>query len=325
MLAEPTVPRRTSDDDESLAAFVTRRFGREALEVFGEPLLAGIYVGRPARQSMQATFPQLVALERRYGSVTTGLRQPTATPPPPAELPAGLFLSLAGGLGELIDHLASRLTGPVRLNQPVVALEPDRRLRLASGECLRPDAILLTTPPAVAGRLLAGIRPDLAATLARLPTVSSGTISLGFRAAAIDHPLDGYGFLVPRREPTRLLASTWSSTKLPGRAPTGHVLLRLFVGGHRHAADLRLPDDQLLALARTELARIMGITAQPVVSRIFRWRQANPQYELGHLATMAGLRQQTPPWLALAGCAYEGIGIPDCIRQGRTAAAQLLI
>jgi oxygen-dependent protoporphyrinogen oxidase len=168
--------------------------------------------------------------------------------------------------------------------------------------------------------LLANIAPNVASTLASLKTVSSGTVSLGFRADEIDHLLDGFGFVIPRREPTRIVACTWSSTKLPGRAPEGHALIRVFVGGHGREQDVALPNDQLINLARADLRQIMGIKAEPVISRVFRWPAANPQYEVGHLGRLAQLLADCPPWLFLAGCAYNGVGIPDCVRQGREIA-----
>jgi oxygen-dependent protoporphyrinogen oxidase len=323
MLAEETIPPRAADGDESLASFVLRRFGHEALAVFGEPLLAGIHVGDPATLSMRATFPNLLALERQHGSVTAGMRRAAGAPPAPGT-PSTAFVSLQGGVQELITTLQARLTGDVRLNQAVERIGTDRTVHLASGEQLTADGVLLTVPTRVASRVTAGSMPDLAAALGVITSVSSGTVSLGFRAADIDHPLDGFGFVIPRDEPTRLLACTWSSTKLPGRAPAGHVLLRVFVGGHGRAADLDLADDQLVVLARAELAAMLGIDATPVLSRVYRWRDANPQYEVGHVERVAWMQTLCPPWLGLAGSSYGGVGIPDCVRQGRAAAQQLI-
>lgn len=322
MLAEATLPPAGPDGDESLGAFIRRRFGREALALLGEPLLAGIYVGRAERLSLQATFPQLRSLERTHGSVTAGLRQATAPPPPPG-LPPTAFLSLPGGIGELIERLAGRLTGTIECGRAVTAITTDRRLRLADGSLVAPAATLLTTPLAVSARLAGALLPSLATAAQATTQASSGTVSLGFRADQVDHPLDGYGFIVPRHESTRLLAGTFSSTKLAGRAPEGYVLMRVFVGGPGRSADLRLSDTELVSLARRELQAILGITAAPVISRVFRWRRANPQYRLGHVERIAAARALAPPWLRLAGSGYDGVGIPDCIRQARAAAAAL--
>jgi protoporphyrinogen/coproporphyrinogen III oxidase len=322
MLAEPEVPPRADTGDESLADFVGRRFGPEAVEVFGESLLAGIHVADPARLSMAATFPQFPRLERTHGSVTRGLAAATAPPPDPAA-PAGVFVSLRGGMDELIAGLAARLTGDIRLNTALVGLDGAGRATLADGSLLSPAAVILTVPARAAAEVVATAAPGLAARLAGFRTVDSGTVSLGYRADEVGHPLDGYGFVIPTGEGTRIRAATWSSTKLPGRAPEGHVLLRVFVGGHGREADVGLSDADLFALAREQLHLTMGIGAEPVVARAYRWRAANPQYDVGHLDRVAAARRACPPWLALAGCAYEGVGIPDCVRQGREAARQV--
>ncbi len=320
ILAECNLEPKTCECDETLAAFIHRRFGPEALEVFG-PFLAGIYTGDPQTLSMRATFPQYLTLERKYGSVTGGTSQLPASQLLP-HAPKTMFVSLESGMSELVEGLAAALSGDVRVNSPVESLGEDGKVRLASGEVLEPGAVVLTTPAYAARKLLAGAVPSLAAGLCSVKTISSATVSLGYRAGDLEQPLDGFGFIVAEGEPTRLLASTWSSTKLPGRAPEGYALLRVFVGGHRHQGDVALPDEELVALARAELHRIMGIRAVPVLSRVFRWRDANTQYEVGHLDRVAELRRLSPPWLFLTGSPYEGVGIPDCIRQGRKTARQ---
>ncbi len=323
MLAEVDVPPRQDPADESLAAFVRRRFGEEALEVFGDSLLAGIHVGDPETLSMQATFPNYVHLERTYGSVIRGTQQ--ANPPSPVpDMPKTAFVSLRGGMLELVETLQAQLTGDIQVGQTVTRLEPNgtggARVITRTGKNLTADAIILTVP---AHALFTSSLPELARLFQMMHTASSGTISLGYRADEIDHPLDGFGFVIPKREPTRLMACTWSSSKLDTRAPDGHVLIRVFVGGHGREDDLALTDDQLVALARDELRRIMGIQVAPVISRVFRYQNANPQYEVGHLDRVQQMKTLCPPWLTLAGCTFGGVGIPDCVRQGREAARQL--
>ncbi|MEP7288311.1 MAG: protoporphyrinogen oxidase [Chloroflexota bacterium] len=319
MLAEPDIPPRTDTADESLAAFVERRFGAEALEVFGESLLAGIHVADPQKLSIAAAFPNYVKYERTYGSVIRGMQSAAPAAPNP-DAPKTAFVSLRGGMIELIEGLAARLTGDIRTGQAITRIASDRTVYTSTGEKFKPDAIILTTPAQPASKMLSQAAPELSAALAALTTVSSGTVSLGFRAAEIDHPLNGFGFVIPRSEPTRILAGTWSSSKLAYRAPEGYVLIRVFIGGHGREADVELPDDQLVALARSELQKIMGITAEPVISRVFRWRNANPQYTVGHLDRVAHFNALSPAWLFLAGCTYDGVGIPDCVRQGRQIA-----
>ncbi len=323
MLAEPEIPARQEAGDESLASFVRRRFGEEALEVFGNSLLAGIHVGDSERLSLQATFPNYAALESAHGSIT---RAALAAAPAPgaAGAPSSMFVSFPSGVSELVEGLQAHLTGDLRTGTAVSRLDPDGVLRTGTGEVIKAGAVVLTVPPGQAGDLLREIAPELAWELGVLRTESSATVSLGFRAEQVGRPLDGFGFVVPHSEPTHLLACTWSSTKLPHRAPEGHVLLRAFFGGPWHGSDVAVPDDELVDLALDELRPLLDIGGAPVLSRVFRWSDANPQYDVGHLERVARLRSLCPPWLHLAGCAYGGVGIPDCVRQGREAARDAL-
>lgn len=323
MLAETDVPPRLDTADESLAAFVRRRFGQEALDLFGDSLLAGIHVSNPETLSMQAAFPNYVQLERDYGSLIRGMREGATPQPADPDVPRTAFVSLRNGVSEMIEGLQACLIGDLRTGQAMTHIDPDGALYTSTGERITPEAVILTIPARAAGKLLERAIPSATSLLGNFTTSSSGTVSLGYRVDQIEHPLDGFGFVVPRGE-ARILASTWSSTKLPYRAPEGYVLIRVFVGGHEHPTDLDLSDEDLVILARSELKRIMGIQADPVVSRVFRWRDANPQYEVGHLDRLAQLAALCPPWLHLAGCSYAGVGIPDCVRQGREAAGRAL-
>ncbi len=325
LLAEASIPAGSTGSDESLASFVRRRFGPEALEALGEPLMAGIHTADPEILSMAASYPDYLEKEREYGSVTTATRQAASKPAPllPGQ-PTTAFVSLKNGVYELIETLQARLGDNIRLNSPVDSIDEEKIVHLASGEKIAAQAVILTAPTAQAARLVAGVSPALSARLASMQTLSSATVSFGYREEDLPGPLDGFGFVVAANEPTHLLASTWSSTKLPGRAPAGHALLRVFFGGHRHEADVDLPDDALMALAKAELRRVMNIEAAPVISRIFRWRQANPQYAVGYPEHLRQLREQSPAWLRLAGSPYEGVGIPACVKQGREAAKSLL-
>ncbi|HEX9115960.1 MAG TPA: protoporphyrinogen oxidase, partial [Anaerolineae bacterium] len=174
--------------------------------------------------------------------------------------------------------------------------------------------------------LIAGIAPELAQALAAIRYVSTATISLGYRAADVGHLLKGFGYVVPRQEHRQVSACTWTSTKFNHRAPEGMALVRCFVGGPGHEELVDLSDDELVALARREMKEIMGLDAQPVISRIFRWRRANPQYDVGHLDRMQQMRSlaAAQPGLFITGSAYDGVGIPDCVRQGRQCASVVL-
>ncbi len=323
MLAETLVPPRRDLADESLADFVRRRFGDEALAVFGDSLLSGIHVADPEVLSIAATFPDYPRLEREYGSVIRGMH---LAPPPQSStpMPKSAFVSPRAGMDALVQAISAKLTGEIRLNTSVSCVNAKGSLLLEGGERLFSKGILITTPSSIASCLVEPISAELSARLSAFKFNSSGTVSLGFRAADLEHPLEGYGFVVPRSEPTQITACTWSSSKLAGRAPEGYALLRVFVGGAGREADLALSDADLIRLARAELQAILGIQAEPVIVRVYRWRSASPQYEVGHLDRVAEIKGLCPPWLALAGCGYEGVGVPDCVRQGRAAARQIM-
>jgi len=233
-------------------------------------------------------------------------------------------------MSELIDTLASRLpAGAVRLKQRASALERrgDRwRIALADGDTLDADRVVVATESHVAARLLRYVDPQLGALLGEIVYASSATVSLGYRRADVPHPLDGFGFVVPHTEGRALLAGTFSSVKYPGRAPEGFVLLRAFLGGALGAAALEGRDDELAARARRELADALGVVDEPVLTRVHRHPASMPQYRLGHLDRVETIEHKLKslPGLALAGSAYRGVGIADCVHSGETAAEYLL-
>jgi protoporphyrinogen/coproporphyrinogen III oxidase len=331
MAMEPFVPARRfyGDDDESIAAFAARRLGREASERLVAPLLSGISSGDASEISIRAAFPQLVAMEREYGSLVRGMwmaaRARRAASKPGRE--ASAFLSLRGGIEELVTTLVDRLRNAgvvLRSITPADALTRDGTWTVHSedGERLAADAVLLAVPAHVAARLISGLSEKLTRVLASIPYGSTATVFLGYRRADVAHPLDGVGFVVPPTVGRKILAGTWVSSKWLGRAPEGHVLLRAFFGGAR-GGDVVASDDLALAkLARDELRTLMGLAAEPLWSRVFRFESARPQMRVGHLATMRTVREQlaqAAPGVWAAGDGYDGAGIPDCIRQGQEA------
>jgi oxygen-dependent protoporphyrinogen oxidase len=315
--------------DESLADFVTRRLGREALDRVAQPLVGGIYTADPRQLSLAATMPRFLEMERSARSIILAMwRQQRAA----ARRTTGsgarwsLFLSFDGGLQCLVDELASRLPdSTVQLGQPVHALERlgDGRWRLDGAfEC---DAVIVATPAHAAAALLRPLDEALAGELDAIPYSSSATVTFAFRREEIPHPLDGFGFVVPHVERRALLAGTFSSLKYPGRAPAEWMLVRAFVGGALQPELVELDDAALTAAVRRELAALIGIRADPRLTRIARWRRAMPQYQVGHLERVARIRARAAAvGVALAGNAYEGVGIPDCIRSGETAAESVL-
>ena len=319
---------RGGGDDESLGAFVRRRLGAEALERVAQPLVAGIYTADPDDLSLTATMPRFVELERTERSIILGLRRALRRAPQPGTSGArwSLFVTFAGGMEELIGTLAARLPpGAAVLKQRASGLERvGARWRVATyeGAGFEADRVIVATEAHPAARLARYLDPALATLLEEIPYASAATVSLGYRRADVPHPLDGFGFVVPRREGRALLAGTFSSVKYPGRAPDGHVLIRGFLGGMLNAEVLAEDDAALVGRARVELHEALGITAEPVLTRLHRWPASMPQYHVGHLARVETIERAVAalPGLALAGAAYRGVGIADCVRAGEAAA-----
>ena len=331
MALDLVLPRGHADD-ESLGAFVRRRLGVEALERVAQPLVAGIYTADPDDLSLAATMPRFLEVERRDRSIILGLRRALARTPLPGTSGArwSLFVTFAGGMEELVSTLAARLPpGAAVLKQRVSALarEGERwRVRTAEGGAFDAERVIVATEAHATARLVRYLDPSLANLLGEIPYSSAATISLGYRRADVPHPLDGFGFVVPRSEGKALLAGTFSSVKYPGRAPAGHVLLRCFLGGTLNAAVLSEDDGALATRARAELREALGITAEPVLTRLHRWPASMPQYRVGHLARAEAIEHAAAalPGLALAGAAYRGVGIADCVRSGEAAAERVL-
>ena len=344
LLGDLVLPRRrngSAQRDESIDAFVTRHFGRSAAQKLAAPLLGGIYAGDIAELSILSTFPQLVDLEAKHGSLVRGffaaqgsgafgarnareLARWLLRGEQVAESP---FCSLREGMGSLVDALAASLPrGSLHTDVEVVSLERRNgwHVKLAGGETLTAAAVLLATPAHIAARLAP--RGALGEALAEIPYVSTATIFFALDRGQVTHPLDGLGFVVPSGE-GQILAGTWISSKWDHRAPAGGALIRAFVGGTR-ASDLveRSDDTALTALARAELERFMGPLGEPRFTRVFRYHRANPQPVVGHAARLVRLARllETQPGLHVAGAAYQGVGIPDCVRQGRAAAERIV-
>jgi len=306
------------------------------LERLAQPMVGGIYGTAPDVLSLEATMPRFRTLERKNRSVALGLMRGVARMKKSkrgkdhAAMGAryGLFISFDGGIEVLTDAIASRITEDVRLNAPVRGLERRGQgfaLRLAEGDELLADGVILATAAHVSARLVECEDARLSQHLDAIPYGSSVTVALAYRREEIPHPLDAFGFVVPTLEGRNLMACTWSSVKWPGRAPEGMVLLRCFLGGEGrdHAADLE--EESLLADCRRELKRLMGIEAEPSLVRVDRHRQVMPRYRVGHLvrAEQIEARVAALPRLELAGGFTRGVGIPDSIKSGEAAAESL--
>jgi oxygen-dependent protoporphyrinogen oxidase len=326
---------RGSDPDESLGSFVRRRLGREALQRVAQPLVAGIYTADPDELSLAATMPRFLEMERRERSVILALwragRKAPATRGGQSGARWSLFLTLADGMEELIRALATRLPpGAVRLKEPVAGIlraGSAWRLTTAAGAAVDADALILAPESHQAARMLRYVDPGLAHLLEGIPHASSATVTLAYRRRDIGHPLDGFGFVVPQIERRPIIACTFSSVKYPGRAPAEHALLRVFMGGALNEAALEADDDALVAGARRELDGLLAITGEPLFVRVQRYARAMPQYHVGHAARAEAIEQAVArlPGLRLAGGAYRGVGIADCVRSGEAAAEALLV
>ena len=321
MAYEMAVPRREGSEDESIGAFVRRRFGEEAVDYLAEPLLAGIHAGDVDRLSMRALFPRLLEAERQSGSVIRAFRALRVKPSP-----QGAFVSLPGGTGELVDALL-RTLGPdtVALSARVTDIRRAGTYTIESqAGRVEAQAVILAAPAYAASSLLRPFDIRLAALTEAIAYASTATAAFGYRSDQIADPLRGSGFVVPRVERSPLLAGTWVTSKWPGRAPQGHVLLRGFLGGGRDPRRLDASDADLVALAREELERLLGITGAPIFTRLFRWMRQSPQYEVGHLQRIAAIDQRLAsiPGMFVTGSGFRAIGIPDCIADGRDTAAR---
>ena len=330
MALDLVMPRGTSDD-ESLGAFVRRRLGREALERVAQPLVAGIYTADPDDLSLTATMPRFSELERRERSIILALWRANRRAPQTGTSGArwSLFVTFQNGMEEMVGSIASRLPpGSVVLKERADGIERSGtgwRVAGGLGPAREADHVIVAAESYTASRLLRYVDPALATLLGEIPYASSATVSLGYRRADIPHPLDGFGIVVPQAERRVVFACTFSSVKYPGRAPEGHVLLRCFVGGALNEGILGSDDGALVAAARQDLREALGVTAEPVLARVARWTKAMPQYHVGHTGRVETIERCAAalPGLQLAGGAYRGVGIADCVRSGEAAAERV--
>jgi oxygen-dependent protoporphyrinogen oxidase len=343
MAADLVLPRKKMNaDDETLADFVRRRLGDEALARMAQPMVGGIYTADPEKLSLRATFPRFLDMEARHRSIILamfkGKRSSRAENAGTSGARYSLFLSFDTGMQLLVDTLerrisdlnSSRVTCEIKLNLPVQTL---RRidggrwnLVTAKRDSVPADAICLALPAHTAATLLSETSPQLAAELSAIPYASTATINFGYRRQDIPHRLDGFGFVVPYVERRSLLACTFASVKFPRRAPEDCVLLRAFVGGALQPDMFALEDVEMISRVRNDFRELLGIQTAPLFAEVSKWSKSMPQYELGHLDRVQriadGLREL--PGIKVAGNAFYGAGIPDCIRSGEQAAKELI-
>lgn len=348
LLHPPRHDGRGPDGDESVAALVERHYGVEAVDRLADPLLAGIYGGDAAQLSARTVLPRLVEMETRYGSLTRGMlaahRRMRASVrhsagadeharPGAQSAQKALFTALRGGMKQLVDAITLRLdTNSIHLSTPVESIEKDPLgWRVEAGGSIRLyDAVIVASPAWAAGALLSSVDAELSAELAAIPYSSSITINLVFDEARLGSLPEGFGFLVPPSEGRAMLACTFVHRKFLGRTPPGRAVFRAFMGGMKNEALLTETDDALIAIVRRELREILGENifgqaGEPDHAQVSRWPRAMAQYAVGHKQRMERItaRVAALPNLRLVGNAYDGIGVPDCIRLGRQAAREL--
>jgi oxygen-dependent protoporphyrinogen oxidase len=333
---------RVSENDESVASLVERHYGAEMVDRLADPLLSGIYGGEATTLSVRAVLPRFAEMERTHGSLGRAMlsarKKMSSVPSQPA---ATIFSSLKNGMQQLVEAVVSRLS-PLSLltDTTVQAVRPEAGgwILSAGQRSEHFDGVILAVPTYAAAEMLrpgnggisselaAGPATQLATELTAVQYSSSITVGLGYDREARQLLPPGFGFLVPRSEEKHMLAATFVHNKFPHRAAPDRALLRCFIGGVRAEAAWPLTDDQIVCLVRSELQQILGVRSEPLLARVYRWKAAMAQYGVGHLERLERierLRQQLPG-LGLAGNGYRGIGVPDCIRSGREAAAEVI-
>lgn len=321
MAAELVIPRAPKADDESIAAFVRRRFGPEAVTYIAEPLLAGIHAGDVERLSMRALFPRLVEAEARAGSVIKAFRRE----PRPVNSD-GVFRSFPNGLAELVDGLMKAVPKEsVRLGSHVTRIEKADgfTIHIEGKPSIHARAVILAIPAFAAAELLRPIDADLSSACGSIRYLSTATVVFAFPRDAVRHNLKGTGFVVPRAEGISITAGAWISSKWPRRAPEGQALLRAFLGGARDPDVLSKTDHELINTALGDLTTILGIRGLPIMTRVYRWNRSSPQQEVGHAELMTRIDAQLAlhPGLFVSAAGFRGVGIPDSIADARHTAS----
>ena len=336
MAREFLFPPAPATEDESVAAMTRRHFGQETVDRLVSPLLSGVYGGNADQLSVRAVLPRMVTMEQKHRSLSRAMLAARKTPAPPRPQsdgrpsgPRSLFTTLRDGMSQITDRLAAQLApGSVHLSSPVESItrQGDAWLVETAFGRERYDAIILATPAWTAGGLLRPTHHALGEALQSVPYSSSITVTAGYNRDDLRTLPLGFGYLVPTTENRRMLACTFVHNKFAGRTPSDKGVLRCFLGGSGNESLLDQTDAQLTAIVEQELADVLGLRAKPNFVRIARWRQSMAQYGVGHLDRMQTVREAVAslPGLALAGNAYEGIGVPDCIRTGQQAADAIL-
>jgi protoporphyrinogen/coproporphyrinogen III oxidase len=324
-------PPRKADADESVASFVERHYGPEMVDRLADPLLSGVYGGEASQLSLRAVLPRFAEMEATHGSLGRAMLAARKKTTLPSKTPARpLFTSLKDGMQQMVDAVVSRLpASELHANSPVQLIQrQDNGWVVSAGYASDQfDAVIVATPAQAAAELLGMASESLASELRSIQYTSSVTVNLGYDRSVRASLPPGFGFLVPRSEGKRMLAATFVHNKFPHRAPDDRALLRCFIGGARNEQVLLVPDEEVVNIIREDLRQIIKLTADPLFTRVYRWKGAMAQYGVGHLERLQRIESllQHLPGLALAGNGYRGIGVPDCVRSGSEAANRALL
>jgi len=322
-------PPHKASGDETVAAMVERHYGAEMVDLLADPLLSGVYGGEASQLSVRAVLARFADMEAKHGSLGRAMLAARRNAPKPNGAPRPLFTSLKDGMQQMVDALVTRLDADaLNTGAPVqtISFEGGGWVVSAGLHSDQFDAVILALPTRAAASLLQMGSPHLASELAGVHYSSSVTVALGYDKKVRGSLPPGFGFLVPRSEGKRMLAATFVHNKFPHRAPADRALLRCFLGGARDEQVLTLSEDEILRITREELKKILDLSAEPLFMRVFKWKGAMAQYGVGHLDRLQRIEalRHKLPGLALAGNGYSGIGVPDCVRSGTTAAEEIL-
>ncbi len=331
------IPKRRSKEDESLASFMRRRLGEEALQRMAQPMMAGIYAADPETMSLHSTFPMIAQTEQKYRSLILGMlaakakrAAATGNSQPKGYTPYTFFVTLKRGLGSMIERLVERSPDILFKKNARVSKfsrKEDRwEIVLESGETLTADAVIVATPANVTARLVQDVAPKVTELLEQIPFVSTAAVTLAYKKETFPHNLRGFGFVVPNSEGRKITACTWVSSKFAGRVPEGYVLLRSYVGGALNEERAEKSEAEILEMVESELQSIMGFSVKPEFAKVFQYKKGNVQYRVGHGKLVESIYAELKglPGLYVAGSAYNGIGIPDCVRDGTRVAESVI-
>jgi len=325
------IPKRKSGGDESLSEFVRRRLGQEIVERVAEPLVAGVHAENPDTMSIKSRFPRFVQMEEEYGSLIKGMltKRRRMLNSENGKPKWTMFMTLKNGLDELPLTIVKALKmTTIITNKEVSEINKvsGYKIYLKNGDTIDADVVIFATPSYETGRLLRVLNSSISDQLITIPYVSTATISLAYKKDSISHPMNGFGFLVPRVENRRIMGASWVSRKFSYRTPDDSILIRCFIGGSRNEELVSLDDKDMLKMIKEELKDIMGISAEPILTRIYRWEKAMPQYTIGHDERVSRIEESILkyPDIFVTGSAYRGGGISECIKNAQLTAESVI-